>query len=214
MRQPQSRCFGRQNTARLLAAVALALVAVPEGSAADPLGFYVGGAIGEARVEAGTSSFTIGASQSFRDFSQNHSAFKVITGSRPLPIVSVELSYLDFGHPTGYSLASPGFGTADVSMKGATATGLLFLPIPLVEAYAKAGLARMQGTVHATYCGIDNCAFGPPQTFGFSRTNTTYVAGVGAQFKAGSFGLRAEYERFNVAGGTPGLASIGATWTL
>src|SRR5437667_5284443 len=30
------------------------------------------------------------------------------------------------------------------------ATGLLFLPIPLVEAYAKAGLARMQGTVHAT----------------------------------------------------------------
>ena len=27
--------------------------------------------------------------------------------------------------------------------------GLLFLPIPLVEAYAKAGLARMQGTVHA-----------------------------------------------------------------
>src|SRR5437763_2798059 len=105
-------------------------------------------------------------------------------------------------------------GSAGGLMKGATATGLLFLPIPLVEAYAKAGLARMQGTVHATYCGIDNCAFGPPQTFGFSRTNTTYVAGVGAQFKAGSLGLRAEYERFNVAGGTPGLASIGATWTF
>jgi Outer membrane protein beta-barrel domain len=199
---------------RLLPAVALALVAVPEGSAADPLGFYVGGAIGEARVEAGTSSFTIGASQPFHDFSQDHSAFKVIAGIRPLPIVGVELSYLDFGHPTGHPLASPGFGTADVSMKGTTATGLVFLPIPLVEAYAKAGLARMQGTVHATYCGIDNCAFGPPQTLGFSRTNTSYIAGLGAQFKAGALGLRAEYERFNVAGGTPGLASIGATWTF
>jgi opacity protein-like surface antigen len=214
MPQSPSRGFGRQSPARLLPAVALSLVAVPQGAAADPLGLYVGGAIGEARVEAGTSSFTIGASQPFRDFSQNHSAFKLIAGIRPLSIIGAEVSYLDFGHPTGHALASPGFGTADVSMKGATATGLLFLPIPLVEAYAKAGLARMQATVHATYCGIDNCAFGPPQTFGFSRTNTSYVAGVGAQFKAGSFGLRAEYERFNVAGSTPGLASIGATWTF
>ncbi|TLZ54440.1 MAG: hypothetical protein E6K22_05280 [Gammaproteobacteria bacterium] len=53
---------------------------------------------------------------------------------------------MDFGHP-GKSF-SPGSTTtsADVKMSGAAAFGMLYLPVPVVSVYAKAGLARLQAT--------------------------------------------------------------------
>jgi hypothetical protein len=42
--------------------------------------------------------------------------------------------------------------------------------------------------------------------------DTALTGGVGAQFKISSFGLRAEYERFNAGGGNPYLVSLGAIW--
>jgi hypothetical protein len=39
-------------------------------------------------------------------------------------------------------------------------------------------------------------------------------AGVGAQLKFGSLAVRAEYERFDVAGGAPGLLTVGLTKTF
>jgi hypothetical protein len=47
-----------------------------------------------------------------------------------------------------------------------------------------------------------------------SETNTVGASGVGAQYKFGSWGVRAEYERFNAAGRNPGLLSAGITWTF
>jgi len=46
------------------------------------------------------------------------------------------------------------------------------------------------------------------------RTNTGFAAGAGAQFKLGSWAVRAEYERFNAAGANPSLVSLGVTWTF
>jgi hypothetical protein len=49
-----------------------------------------------------------------------------------------------------------------------------------------------------------------------SVTNTSLAAGAGAQLELGAWALRAEYERFNVAGGNPGLAGLAglaATWS-
>jgi len=66
--------------------------------------------------------------------------------------------------------------------------------------------------------GVGTCQVNNPNCAWFSRrssaTNTSLAAGAGAQVKLGAWALRAEYERFNVAGGNPGLASLAATWTF
>jgi hypothetical protein len=62
-----------------------------QARADDPLGFYVGGAVGQARVDASLPN----ADQ----FREDHSAFKIMAGLRPIPVLGAELEYVDFGHP-------------------------------------------------------------------------------------------------------------------
>jgi opacity protein-like surface antigen len=117
---------------------------------------------------------------------------------------------------------APGSTTAsaDVKMSGAAAFGMLYLPVPVVSLYAKAGLARLQTTSNVALFlpGVGTCTINNPNCAWFSRrnsvTNAGLAAGAGAQLKLGAWALRAEYERFNVAGGNPGLASLATTWTF
>jgi opacity protein-like surface antigen len=107
-------------------------------------------------------------------------------------------------------------------MKGAAAFGVLYLPVPLIDVFVKAGVARLQSTLRGSgtatncppgaQCLIDGTLHNYP--FQLDRTNTGIAAGAGAQFKFGAWAVRAEYERFNAAGGHPGLLSAGATWTF
>jgi hypothetical protein len=182
--------------------VAMALFPITQARADDLLGFYVGGAVGQARVDV---------TAPFSGFRENHSAFKVMVGLRPISLFGTELAYLDFGHPTRLN----GIISTDVTMKGTAAFGIFYLPVPIVDIYAKGGLARLQSTVSTTivcppmaYC----IAIATPRAV--SRTNVAFAGGVGAQVKVGSFGVRGEYERFNAAGGNPGLFSVGLTWTF
>jgi opacity protein-like surface antigen len=179
---------------------------VPPGQAraADLLGLYIGGSVGQSQVEANVP--TVG------DFKENHSAFKAMAGIRPIPLIGAELSYIDFGHPNGNINSSP----SDVSEKGADAFAVLYLPVPVVDVFVKAGLARLQSTANGVRAGVGACTFGNPNCalFRFDRTNTSFAAGAGAQYKLGAFAVRAEYERFNAAGGNPSLVSLGVTWTF
>jgi hypothetical protein len=170
----------------------------------DLLGLYVGGAAGQSQVEANAPS--IG------DFKQNHSAFKVIAGIRPISLIGAELSYIGFGHPSGSINAV----SSDVSEKGADAFGVLYLPVPVVDVFMKAGLARLQSTLTSIKGGVGTCTITNPNCalFRLDRTNTSFAAGAGAQVKFGSWAVRAEYERFNAAGGNPSLVSLGLTWTF
>lgn len=76
-------------------------------------------------------------------FKEDHSAFKVMVGLRPLPSLGAELSYLDFGHPAGSLFDKP----ADASMRGESAFGVVYLPVPMVDVFVKAGAAHIQSTV-------------------------------------------------------------------
>jgi opacity protein-like surface antigen len=184
---------------------AAALLQTRHALANDLLGLYVGGAVGQSQVEANVP--TVG------DFKENHSAFKVIAGIRPISLIGAELSYIDFGHPSGNINGVP----SDVSEKGADAFAVLYLPVPVVDVFVKAGLARLQSTTNSGLrigiaCTItDICG---PVLFRLDRTNTSFAAGAGAQFKLGTWAVRAEYERFNAAGGNPTLVSLGVTWTF
>ncbi len=189
---------------RQLAVAASMLVAMAGGARAEDLvGLYIGGGIGQSRVEATSPAYGT------EEFKANHSAFDVMLGMRPISLLGAEVSYIDFGHPSG----NLGFFPANTEMKGAAAFGIVYLPVPVVDVYFKAGLARIESTVNGTYpitCGIP-CG---SNLFQLSRTNTSGAGGLGAQFKFGPVALRAEYERFNAAGGNPSLLSLGVIWTF
>jgi opacity protein-like surface antigen len=186
--------------------VALVIAGLPTGRALadDLLGLYVGGAAGQSQVEANAPS--IG------DFKKNHSAFKVIAGIRPISPIGAELSYIDFGHPSG----SINTVSSNVSEKGADLFGVLYLPVPVVDVFVKAGLARLQSTLSSLRGGVGTCAMTDPNCalFRLDRTNTSFAAGAGVQVKLGSWAVRAEYEHFNAAGANPSLVSLGLTWTF
>ena len=178
--------------------------------AADPLGLYIGAAAGRASVEAVTR---IGIG-----FSEQHSAFKVVAGARPIPFAGGEVEYFDLGHPTK-TVSVPNFNgppyvvpVADVSMKGEAAFGVLYLPVGLFDVYAKAGIARTQSKLHEFIVCATFIADPCPQYQ--DRTDTGFAVGGGAQVKLGPIALRGEYERFSAASAHPSMWAIGATWTF
>jgi opacity protein-like surface antigen len=203
--------------ARALIVAALVLIALPfrQAQADDPLGTYVGGAIGRAQVGTTLGALSSQYASAGR-YTKNHSAFKAIIGVRPISLVGAEVSYMDFGSPGGTSSGLP----ANVEMKGATAFGVLYLPVPTIDIFLKAGIARLQTKFTGTIVrlGFGTCAINSPncqyQPFRVDRTESSFTAGVGAQYKFGPWALRAEYERFNAAGGNPSLLSAGITWTF
>jgi opacity protein-like surface antigen len=197
-----------------VAALTLVLAVLPSGHAvaADLVGLYAGGAIGQSQVKASAPAFA------GSDFKENHSAFKVMVGLRPLSPVGAEIAYLDLGHPRGNVNFPASGGPVDVTMKGTAAFGILYLPlpVPVLDIYAKVGVARLQSTVNYSLAFGRLCIIQNPNcnVFRLDRTDTSFAAGAGAQLKFGSWAARAEYERFKAAGGNPGLASLGLTWTF
>jgi opacity protein-like surface antigen len=184
-------------------AIVLMLTAIPFrlSDAENLLGLYVGGAVGRAQVDASIPEFN--------NFGANHSAYKVIVGIRPISLIGAEIAYNDFGHPSEQF----GLSSANVTMKGESAFGVLYLPIPIVDIFLKAGIARIESTATTN---IVLCV--PPaecpqfMPVSENRTNEGFAGGVGAQFKFGSLAVRGEYERFNAAGGNPSLLSVGILW--
>jgi opacity protein-like surface antigen len=201
----------RQLCRRLCSYTVFAVCVSGSAAAADPLGFYIGGAIGQAHVAANVPDPFLSTSDSF---TANHSAFKLMVGMRPIPLLGAELSYMDFGHPSsslfGYS--------ANTSMRGSSVFGILYVPIPMVDVYAKAGVARIQSSVSGIAPNGDNlCVLGMPcgtSPLHLDRTNTGLAAGAGAQLKFGPWAARAEYERFNATGDNPYLLTLGLTWSF
>jgi opacity protein-like surface antigen len=189
-------------------------------AAAEPLGLYVGGAIGQGAVAANVpnpnvpvADFPIPTSDTFN---QEHFAFKLMAGARPVQTLGAEFSYLNLGSPNGSLFGHP----ASASMKGESAFGVLYLPVPLVDVFAKAGVARIQSTVSGfAPDGIPDfvCMAGVPcgtSPLRQDRTDTRFAAGAGLQVRLDAWAVRAEYERFDAAGENPYLLSVGLTWSF
>jgi hypothetical protein len=181
---------------RLAACLAgLSLVAASAPCLGSPLGPYVGAAAGQADVRSDAL-----VSGSTLRFDEHHSAWKVLAGIHPIPLLSAELEYIDFGHPTA------GNGTTDVQQQAVAAMGLIALPLPVpfLDVYGKAGLARI------------STRFNARQAFAFSsdRSDNDFAYGAGVAVHAASLAVRGEYERMNASGGNPDLLSLGVTWNF
>jgi hypothetical protein len=193
-------------TRAALASVLLALGSSGAALADGGLGLYAGAAAGQATVAADNIGFGFG------DFRRTDTAWKGIAGLR-LPLGwAVEANYIDFGHPHG----SVGGLSADVRVRGSAGFAMLFLPVPVIDLYLKAGVARLQVDVNAFDPGLGTCTIGSPNCARYSlRSDRTVAAGgAGAQLKVGALAVRAEYERYNETAGNPALLTVGVLWTF
>jgi opacity protein-like surface antigen len=197
----------------LLILSALVLLAKPSGNAAaeDLLGLYLGGAIGQSHVESKEIACLcdIFPDMVTETFDKEHFAFKATLGVRPISWVGAEINYIDFGKSAGEAFGYP----ANASLKGVAAFGVLYLPVPIVDVYVKAGVAHLESSTGYSYCSPCACNL-CLNSIQQDRTSTSGAGGIGTQFKFGSWAVRAEYERFSASGGNPSMLSAGITWTF
>src|SRR5690349_2567444 len=109
------------NITRTLTTAGFALaasLAASSASALDVLGFYVGAGLGQSRIEADAGAI------STQSFKENHSAWKLVAGVRPISLIGAEVSYTNFGDPETTIAGVP----VRADLKGYGVSGLLFAP--------------------------------------------------------------------------------------
>src|SRR6202165_4922040 len=164
---------------RLLLVTVLALGA---GAAqADDGPFYVGAGISRNKL----SQITNGGF-SFSDIS--HTSWKAFVGVPPISLFAVEADYLDLGSGSR-TIIAPGVGTcvvgqpncaagtsrSDAKAFAAFAAGFLPVPMPFLDIYAKAGVARWKVN------GSSSTAPPAGNLFAFSTQGTAVGGGGGAR---------------------------------
>lgn len=177
----------------LLPALTLALMG-SVAQAADN-GFYLGAGVSDAKVDDVFGSGT--------DLDLDNTSWKIIAGFRPIDHLAVEANYMDLGNE------ARSFGgvnvRADAKAFGAYAIGFLPIPVPFLDIYGKAGLARWDLDAHTSGAALVD----------FSDHGTEFAWGGGAQLRFGSLGARLEYDHFDIDN-TDGLNlyTLGVTWTF
>lgn len=211
-----------------LSALVLCSLGTMQAARADnPLGFYIGAGYGQAHIRVEPGEVIPGSTAPLGSLDETHSAFKGILGIRPLSFVGAEVSYMDFGTVTTLNgqLVPLGAGSApasafseQASQKGEAAFAMLYLPVPIIDVYVKAGLSRITTDYNVTYnaIGVGTCEIGHPTcgtvTASRDTTDTGFAYGAGLQWKLGNWAVRGEYERFDAAGTNPSMLSIGMTY--
>ncbi|MBS0394826.1 MAG: outer membrane beta-barrel protein [Proteobacteria bacterium] len=202
---------GRALRALSAASLTLASAAALADGALSP---YLGGGAGQAQLRADPLPGYDGTS-----LSDHRSGWTAVVGLRPLSMLGVELQYTDFGRLTR-TIASPVVvgtavtGTASAKGTIASAVGYLPLPVPFLDVYGKAGVARLQTAVSAyrSACEVQLDCFPFPASR--SDTSSRFAYGAGAQFKLRALAFRVEYDRVSAPGGDPSLAWAGVTWSF
>jgi hypothetical protein len=218
------------HVSKALAVVGL-LLALQALADPAPLGFYVGGSVGDSNLDQGISDL---ASAFPRSFPSNVLGWKLMVGSRVSRLFGGELEYLDFGTPrlgpawlvteNGVPLEPDEFFGAHADVRAAAASGLVYLPLlpRWIDLFAKLGVARLWTSNSAAgyWPDVYTCAI-PDQCVAVGRVSQSqsaadngFVYGGGAQTHFGAFSLRLEYERISSDIGDPSLISFGVTWTF
>jgi OOP family OmpA-OmpF porin len=118
--------------------------------------------------------------------------WKVWAGLRPISLLGIEADYLDLGSQTLNSNFVSGSSSTHLAYKAFAgyAVGFLPIPVPFLDVFGKAGLARWNSSGGSSIPG------GP--FFSLSDEGTQFAWGIGAQVHVGNFGGRLEYENFSI----------------
>jgi OmpA-OmpF porin, OOP family len=179
----------------------------------DPVGFYLGAGVGYSTVRSDDPAYGLPGY-----FNDHQTAWKVIGGIRPLPIVGAEVEYIDFGHPD-HDFGASGYANYGLDSHPRAAAlfgvGYLPLPVPFFDVFAKAGIARLQTDVTTVSgCTPSTTCLSQPVFYRQNETDNRFAYGVGVQSKAWGFAFRAEYERISSQFGDPDALTVSATWTF
>jgi hypothetical protein len=126
----------------------------------------------------------------------NSTNWKVWAGMRPISVFAVEADYIDLG---SQSVTSPNFlsgsSSTHLNYKAFTgyAVGYLPIPLPYLDVFGKAGLARWTASG-----GNTAISPGGNQFFSLSDNGTQFAWGAGGQLHIGNLGGRLEYESFSI----------------
>ncbi|MGC8517735.1 MAG: outer membrane beta-barrel protein [Steroidobacteraceae bacterium] len=215
--QASRRMARRVSTIVLFAAT---LAALPPAHAATNLfNMYVGAAYVRSNLRAHDSNPLPFGGQ-LNSFDRSDSGYQLSLGVRGLELLGAEVDYFDLGNGSISNPYASGFlgsvANASVAQKGEAAFAMLYLPIPVIDIYLKAGVDRMNSDLNGQFsgpgiCQITGCV---AQSLNVHKTTTGLALGAGAQWQFGNWGLRAEYERFTAYGGHPDLVSLGVVWTF
>ncbi len=176
-----------------------AALAASAACVADPLDFYVGAGVGQSVLK-----------QDPYQIDAHVTGWKLMAGWRPISVLGAEIEYADLGSKSVSYGGSANVTQASTKAHATALYGVGYLPVPLpiLDLYAKAGVARVQQNSNATpACQL--CLTLVPAAQ--SSTNTGFAWGVGAQLKFGLPGVKLEYERFNGSQGDSSLLSLAIT---
>jgi len=191
-------------------ALTAALTAVP-ARAQNLLGVYLGGAFGESEISASSEGITANSIDLYR---ADNTAYEFMLGIRPLPMpwIGAEVEYVNLGHPDG-ALAG---AAATAYVRGGSAFGMVYLPVPGFDFFAKAGVARLETSVDRrfpVYCASPTeCV--PFGLNSLDQSDTTFAVGAGAQAHFDHLAVRLQYEYFTIPNEGSGMLSLGLNWTF
>lgn len=170
---------------RIVLVTALALAAGTGAAHADDGRLYIGAGLSKDKVEGITHTGV-----PFSDIDKT--SWKVLAGFRPLKVIGVEADYLDLGNRTSTFINGVN-SHSDAKAFAGYAVGFLPLPVPFLDVFGKAGVARWKVN------GSQSAGTLPPGSFfAFSDQGTEFAWGAGAQAHIGNIGGRLEYERFKI----------------
>jgi hypothetical protein len=194
---------------------AIAACGISAAASADNLlGFYVGAGAGESQIRSDDSRY--GYPGYFDDY---QTAWQGFVGIRPISLIGVEATYIDFGQPYRHH------GAYDYNVSGSDShptaaalfgVGYVPIPIPFIDVFGKAGVARL--STNLTDFVQQPCTNNSPcpnfvPTFRHQVTDTRFAYGVGVQSRF-PFGLtiRGEYERISSSFGDPDALIVSVLW--
>ena len=178
-----------------LAGLTLALSLAPFAAMADS-GFYVGGSVGGATLEASASDADLPGLPSSID--EDDTAFKVFAGYNfDLPVVdlAVEGGYVNFGQPE----ISTAFGDIEVETTGINLWGIAGIDAGPIDLFAKLGYISWD--VEASLQGVSE-----------SDDGTDMGYGVGLGFGLAGVRIRGEYEVYDLDDADMSMLSVGISF--
>ena len=200
----------RQGTCAAAWSLTVWVLSLTACAAADFGGVYVGGVIGYANLGLQEERIpeTFSASGAFNGGTVGGG---VLVGIRPESLVGGEISFTRFGSAT--KSIAVGEVTVKEDLNGVAAEALVYLPVPRVELFLKAGIADLFGDLHSPQQYSDNTSYNHLHISQFD-----FATGVGAQLKldqrsAGGWAVRAQYDRF-IGHGNTELAGLGLTYSF
>lgn len=176
-----------KNPIRIISSSLLLVLALAANNAQADNGFYIGGSVGNAAIDATPDTPTE------ESIDSDDTGYKVFGGFK-FTIFAVEGGYVDFGKPTQNSNT--------VELSGFDLFGLVNFGIGPIDLFGKVGVFAWDSDALVA----DNKV---------NKDGTDPVYGVGAGVSLGSFSVRAEYEYFDIKDfDTVQMISLGAVYTF